>query len=132
MPCSYQIDQEKKLVITTGEGVVTTEEILEHECALLTEPEFEVTFNQLVDFRQATKVITTGASIRHMATIAPWGVGSRRAAVMPDQSIFGLGRMYEIYNQINGSEWHVFKTIEEAEAWLGESDHSSSKVKSVL
>lgn len=132
MPCSYKIDHEKDLVITIGLGVVTTEEVLESECSLLTEPEFEVSFNQLVDFRQVTKMITTGADMKYLADIAPWGEGARRAAVMPNKNVFGLARMYEAYNERNGSEWHVFKTMEEALAWLGEGDHSKAVADKVM
>ncbi|MES0371374.1 MAG: hypothetical protein ABUK11_03755 [Mariprofundaceae bacterium] len=120
------------MVVTIGAGVVTAAEVLESECSLLTEPGFEISFNQLVDFGQATKLISTGSDMKYLADIAPWGDGSRRAAVMPDKNIFGLARMYEVYNERNGSDWHVFKTMEEALAWLGEGDHSKAVADKVM
>lgn len=125
MPCSYRIDQKNGLVITTGEGVITTAEMRGHDLALFADPDFDIKYNQLIDFRQATEVITTGADIRRLATSALWGEGSRRAAVMPKDSMYGLWRMYGAFNKSNGSYWHVFRTVVSALVWLEEMEGES-------
>ena len=49
MPFDYFIDQERRLVITTGTGIVTGAEIKAHYERLLADPVFDNRFNQLID-----------------------------------------------------------------------------------
>lgn len=102
-----------------------------HDHTLFSDPDFDMKYNQLLDFREATEVITTGADISRLAMSAHWGEGSRRAAVMPEDTMYGLGRMYGAYNKSNGSDWRVFRSVIPALVWLeGIASESDAQVMS--
>ena len=64
MPAFYKIDRERRLVLSTGSGVFTIEDILGHQERLLKDPDFDPSFSQLMDFMQVTKVDITPADVR--------------------------------------------------------------------
>jgi hypothetical protein len=67
MPATHRIDKERRLVITTGSGVLTLEEVTENTRRLRSDPEFDPTFNQLADYSATTKVLLTGRDIETVA-----------------------------------------------------------------
>ena len=64
MPAFYKIDKERKLVFSSGSGVLTREDILGHQDRLLQDPDFDPSFSQLSDFTHITKIDLTPEDVR--------------------------------------------------------------------
>jgi hypothetical protein len=119
MPSFYKIDKERKLVMSSGSGVLTREDLFGHQERLLKDPEFDPTFSQLLDFTNITKVDITPEDVRLAARKAIFSPQSHRAMLVKDDLQFGLARMFEIHRELNGEKGiRVFRNIDEALDWV--------------
>jgi len=115
----YKIDKERGLVMSTGAGVLTKEDILGHMDRLSKDPDFDPDFCQLMDFRQITAVEFGPEDVRQFAERTIYSSRSRRAIVVKDDLQFGLARMFEIHRELNGeSGIRVFRAVDEALDWI--------------
>jgi hypothetical protein len=118
MPCGYIIDLARSLVLSRGWDIVTDRELLAHVRALTIDPRFVRNLHQLADLRDVADVEVTAATIREMASLNPYGDGSRRAVVTSDV-LFGMARMYQILRDEPTDELEIFRTLDDALRWLG-------------
>jgi hypothetical protein len=119
MPAFYKIDKERKLVLTTGSGFVTKEEVFAHRDQMLKDPDFDPSFSQLADFRRLTNTDITMADLRTIAQKDVFSVRSRRAILVKGDIAFGFAKIFEIYRQLAGAQGiRVFRTTDEAVDWL--------------
>jgi hypothetical protein len=119
MPAFYKIDKERKLVLSTGSGVLTREDLLGHQERLSRDPDFHPDFSQLSDFTHITKTELTPADVRLAAEKSIFSPHSRRAMVVKDDLQFGLARMFEIHRDLAGETGiRVFRNIDEALDWI--------------
>jgi hypothetical protein len=121
MPVRYVIDKESQLVVTTGLGRLTFAESLAHQDQLLNDPDFNSEFNQLIDLTAATSLDISVAEAKRLAMRNPFSSTSRRAFVATNPSIFGLGRLMEVYHEMSAvvSLVCVFYDLPSAMKWLG-------------
>ena len=56
MPLSYRIDKSLGVVFIASEGVVTAQEITDHQQALLQDPDFNPSFKVLLDWTEVTSL----------------------------------------------------------------------------
>lgn len=118
MPVYYVIDKERRLVTTTGEGRMTFDETRDHQNRLLNDPDFDVSFNQLIDLIAVTHFdLSTNEAIT-MARRPVFSKTSRRALVAGDSLTFGMIRLMEAYHE-GLAETHVFRDRKSALEWLG-------------
>jgi hypothetical protein len=117
MPLSYSIDEQRRLVISIGEGVITFDEAKRHQEKLLRDPAFNSSFNQLLDFTAATDLDFTTDQAIALAQRRVFSPGSRRALVAHKPVVFGLGRLMHAYHEY--SEANVFYDMKSALEWLG-------------
>lgn len=68
MPIAYVIDQERRLVITTGSGLLTAPEIQAHAAQLKADLRFDPAFRELVDLTPVTEVQVSSHELRALAT----------------------------------------------------------------
>jgi hypothetical protein len=101
MPCGYIIDLARSLVLSRGWDIVTDRELLAHVRALTIDPRFVRNLHQLADLRDVADVEVTAATIREMASLNPYGDGSRRAVVVTSDVLFGMARMYQMNRLTN-------------------------------
>ena len=119
VPASYRIDKERRLVISSGTGVLTKEDIQGHMDRLLSDLEFDPTFSQLLDFREITAVEFGPEEVRQFAQRKIYSSISRRAFLVTNDLQFGLARMFETYRELNGETGiRVFRSLEEAMEWI--------------
>ena len=119
MPAFYKIDKERKLVMSSGSGVLTREDLLGHQERLLKDPEFDPAFSQLLDFTHITKVDITPEDVRLAARKTIFSPQSHRAMLVKDDLQFGLARMFEIHRELAGEKGiRVFRNIDEALDWV--------------
>jgi len=120
MPFTSVIDSTRRLVITRGTGALTGNEALASCVQLKKEPEFDPSFNQLLDLTTATGLDATSEQIKRAASEPMFSKASRRAIVAHDSGVFGLARMFETYHNLSGvgEQVMVFRDMHEALDWL--------------
>jgi hypothetical protein len=80
MPISYEINRETRLVVCTGFGVVTDDEVLQVHEQMVKDANFDSSFSELVDADAITSTTVTPSSMRMLA------VGIRPVARVSDGS----------------------------------------------
>ena len=122
MPASYVIDKQRRLVVTTGTGVVTFEECKQHQDLLIADPEFDPTYNQLMDFSLATRVKLDESNVGFLVVRHVFTRPSRRALVSTDAQLIDLMRKAaELRKQFFGDEdVQFFSNREDALRWLSD------------
>jgi hypothetical protein len=122
MPCDYVIDKKQKLVISSGWGVVTGAESLDHQNRLLADKDFNPEFCQLLDLTMVIKWQISADMVRVMARRNIFLPQSRRAFLLGDDQLVyvGIVRMFQSFRDIFGDleQMRTFEDREEAMEWL--------------
>jgi hypothetical protein len=121
MPCRYVIDVRLGLVISTGWDRVTFEEMKAHQDQLLSDPDFDPTFNQLMDGTAITALEATPTELKTIIGRTFFSPTSRRALLASSLHVLGLGRLMELYSKMEPGREQVclFHDRESAMRWLG-------------
>jgi hypothetical protein len=120
MPFNYVVYCEHRLVISTGSGRVTWEEIKERQDQTKSDSNFNPEFNQIVDLRSVAGFDMTSEHAQMLARRMIFSIKSKRAFVAASQGVFGVGRMWEIFTELsdNPSQIRVFYDLPSALQWL--------------
>jgi len=121
MPFRYVIDKQRRLVLTTGEGIVTFAEMKSHQDRLIADPDRDLKFNQLIDISTVTELSVSVEEAKLLARRAVFSAESRRAVVASDKSVYGMFRLMQVYHELSAGHSHVgiFYDRDEALKWLG-------------
>jgi hypothetical protein len=115
----YKIDKKRRLVLSSGDGVLTKADLLGHMERLSKDPDFDPDFSQVSDFRQIDALEIGPEDVRQLAQRDIFSPRSRRAFVVKDDLQFGLARMFEIHRELKGETGiRVFRTYDEAMDWI--------------
>lgn len=79
LPATYLIDLERKLVISHAWGVVTDDDVREHNRMLRTDPLFDPTYRQLVDMNGIAEDLVDATTKREASQNQFFAPGVRRA-----------------------------------------------------
>ena len=119
MPCNYQIDEERRLVISTARDKFTGAEVVDHQRQLLNDPGFERDFFQLLDFADVIEMQIDRVTVAALARFDLFSAKSRRAFFAPTPLAFGISRMFMAFREAYGEEqMDVFTDRDEALRWL--------------
>ncbi len=119
MPTFYKIDKERKLVLSTGSGVVTMADAISHQTKLLQESDFDPSFSQLLDLTQVETYEVTLNDVRKLAQAKVFSPDSRRAILVNNDYAFGAARVFEALRGISGEKGiRVFRDLDEALDWI--------------
>jgi hypothetical protein len=119
MPAYFNIDKERRLVISTGSAVLTMAEAMAHQNNLRKHLDFDPSFSQLVDLSHVTRMEFTGEDVRRFARATIFSPNSRRAFLVPDDLTFGLARMFGILRDTAGEKGIcVFRNLDDALEWV--------------
>jgi hypothetical protein len=118
VPVSYAIDPKQKLVVTRLWGVVTDDEVLDHNRRLRADPAFDPGYRQLVHMTAITESRVTTNLINETSADQFFNPGTRRAFVATGDSIFGMARKYALQAEAIGQTIEVFRDLRKAEEWL--------------
>ena len=101
-------------------GVITYDEAMATRRKFLSDPNFSPDFDQIYDSRDVTRLAISASETGMLAMDAVFSAKSRRAMVAPRSDTYAFGRMFKIYRGINAhkDQLRLFRTMEEAEAWL--------------
>jgi len=124
LPFSYVVYKNHRLVVSTGTGRVTYDEIKACQDQTKGDPDFNSDFNQIVDLRTATTVYLTVDQARELASRNIFSPTSLRAFIATTPAVFGMGRMWESYTEIaqKTSQIRIFSNLLSAIDWLGLKD----------
>lgn len=118
MPVSYAIDRKRKLVTTTLWGVVTDDEVLDHNQRLRTDPAFDPGYRQLVHMTAITESRVTTNLINETSaassSIQALGGPSLRRAIRYS----GWRGSTRCRRKAIGQTIQVFRDLGKAEEWL--------------
>jgi hypothetical protein len=118
MPAFYFIDKERRLVFSSGSGVLTLEDMLGHRSRLLKDPDFDPDFSQIFDFTNVTQVEIKSEDVLLLAETKVFSPKSHRAVIAGNDLVYGLSRMFEILRDTKGETGvRVFRDRDEALAW---------------
>ena len=118
LPISYQIDPTRRRVLVTGRGQLTDADFTAVRDQLASDPAFDPSWQQLLDFSEGDLSRLEAESIRQMAESSVAGPAARRAYVVARDVDFGLVRMFEILTDERKGRIRAFRDRGEAEAWL--------------
>ena len=107
MPIRYVIDKERRLVLTTGEGIVTFAELKLHQDQLVADPNLDPRFDQLLDFATVTQADVSVEEAKLLARRAVLSPESRRAVIATEKSVFGMFRLAQAYHDMTEGHSHV-------------------------
>lgn len=123
MPLEYRIDRERRRIVVTVTGDFTMEEIVALIDTSTTDPDFEPGFDVLSDHTGVGRVITPAQAqgmVAHLRSISERVAYARWAVVATKAASYGMLRMVAALAEAVPMTVEVFSTVEEAEAWLGE------------
>lgn len=119
MPAFYKIDTQRKLVMTTGSGVLTLADSLAHQDRLRNDVEFSPEFSQLMDLTHVAEVALSADDISTLAKTAIFSPDSRRAILVDSDLKYGLARMFETFRDMRGEKGiRIFRNLDDALAWV--------------
>jgi hypothetical protein len=125
MAIEHRIDPARRLVLAKVLGTLTDAEILAYKHEVWSCPEV-AGYDELVDVSDVERIALPSAErVRQLASLSS-GMDARTPAklaiVAPQDVQFGLGRMYQVYRELESrstKQVHVFRSLELALAWLG-------------
>src|SRR5215831_9394161 len=98
MPARYVILKEQSLVVSIGCDRLTFSDFANHQEQLVADPDFDPSFDQLVDGSKVTDLDLSVEEAKIISRRAIFLPSSRRAVVATDPAIFGMGRMMDAYH----------------------------------
>ena len=121
MPARFVIHPEQHLVISIGWDRVTCDEVLAHRDQLVSNPDFDPDFDQLVDGRAVTELEISVEEAKTIAGRSLFSAKSRRAFVASGLAILGMARLVETYSHLatGNKQIRVFHDLPTALKWLG-------------
>ncbi|MEK7466068.1 MAG: hypothetical protein AAB074_01525 [Planctomycetota bacterium] len=128
MPISHHVDHERRLVTATATGDVTESDIFGYQKNAWSDPKV-AGYDEIVDMTGAARIVEPKAArMRELAALSasmdPPATSARFGIVAPEELAFQLGRIYEAMRceaagGSGGKKVMTFRTLEEAENWLG-------------
>lgn len=123
MPVRYSIHKKHRLIISVGEGYITVDEIKAHQDQLLADPDFDPTFNQLIDVSSTADVYLDVPEMKEVGRRRIVSESSKRAHLANSAHVAAIGRVMQIFHEAhNEVEVHVFEDRQRALEWLGFAD----------
>jgi len=120
VPCTYVIDADNRLVITSLSDVVTSAEAFAHQNQLIGDPAFSPDLRQLIDCSQLVKFGMDSTELRAVAKKNFFSPKARRALLVNSAHAFGVGRMLITFRDLAGAQeaMQIFRKREDAMNWL--------------
>ncbi len=129
MPLAYRIDAKHRVVVATGSGVLTIDDLFAYQREAWLDRKV-CGYNELVDMRDVDRIDPPSAAhLRDFSDFAASmdeAVGESKLAVVAKGDLdFGLARMFQSYRELNPNSKkriQVFRSLRDALAYLGLSE----------
>ena len=116
MTTTYSVDPAARVVFTSISVPLTLGDLIALSDALRKDPSFDPTFDELLKVSPGSAVNFRYGDVQEATRIDPFSKQSRRAIVVQTEVDYGVARMYEM---VHGGHIQVFRSLEEARAFLG-------------
>jgi hypothetical protein len=118
MPISYQIDEARRLVLTTASGALTDSDILRLKARLVADPKRKPGMRELSDVRSIDRLEVTADGVRQMMMRDERhaaALGSYRLAIVVSHQVgYGMARMDQMLTEHILQDVRVFRDMEQA------------------
>jgi hypothetical protein len=120
MPVTVTIDQERRLTITIGEGVVTDDEFCRARDQLLANPVFDPAFDRIWDFSAVTESRVSEAVAAQLISTSPNSEGPICRAVVVSERAPPMTTILDFINRIRQTNRRIaaFPDRGRAEEWI--------------
>ena len=123
MPIKYDIIEEQKLILATGSGIVTANDVISHLDSLATEDKYIAPMKKLVDYRTIESIIISpdeaGIIAQRKKELSNKFFNEKCAFISPGDLTFGTARVHQALVVSVDINTAVFRNIEDALEWLG-------------
>lgn len=121
---TFALDPANRVRTAQYTGIVDDTQLLQAYAALLADPDYDATVNDLVDLRGVARLEVSAEALRQLISmytpVDQLGVRTRLAVVAGSDLTFGMSRMYELLRgDGTPEEIRVFRSYDDAVAWLG-------------
>ncbi len=124
MPVKLNYENEWAGAVLIGSGTVTGDELCRCNDRMYDPDQIHKLRYQLCDFRQITNFEVSSDDVRRIANqdnvAATQNPDITMAIVANRRIVYGMARMWQAYTDEASFNSHVFRTMVEARAWLGE------------
>lgn len=124
MALRYQIDDVNRLVLTTGHGLLTDQEVFEYKQSVWSLPRV-AGYDELIDLRDVQRLdVPTAERLRELARLSAAmdvRIPSKVAIVANDPITAEVARTYQVLRKLDRRSTRrvsVFLTVEQAAGWL--------------
>ena len=120
MPVNVTIDPERRLTITTCEGVVTDEEFLRARAQLLADPTFDPDFDRIWDFLAVTEARVTEDVVAQLVATSPNSEKPICRAVVVSERTTAMKAILDFINRTRHFNRRIaaFPDRDRAEKWI--------------
>ena len=116
------------MVYSTLSGDVAAPDLMRHIASIRAHPDFDSSFNELVDATQLHSINLTSEDVRAFAMQdSPFLPSSKRVLVASEDLIFGLARMFQVFGGDSRPNFDVVRTLAEARKRLGINDSGGAQ-----
>ena len=127
MPIEYRIDHDRRLVSARAIGNLTAEDLFRYQREAWSLPEVKG-YDELIDMSGVEEIVSpTHGKTAELAALSAnmddRDIATKFAIVASDTFAYGMGRIYEIYRNLNPRSTRkvrVFRTMQEAMDWIEE------------
>jgi hypothetical protein len=128
VPTKLMIDPQAGMVYSTLSGDVAAPDLMRHIASIRAHPDFDSSFNELVDATQLHSINLTSEDVRAFAMQdSPFLPSSKRVLVASEDLIFGLARMFQVFGGDSRPNFDVVRTLAEARKRLGINDSGGAQ-----
>lgn len=123
MPIKHIFKKDFGLTVSIHTGTTSDTEFIESYAEFYKSPEFCLSYNRLVDLRNANSSNRSPVALRKIAAITAKlykeSKHTPKTAIIAKRDLsYGLSRMYQAYSDSVPGELVVFRDIDDALAWL--------------
>jgi hypothetical protein len=109
------IDVNQRLVISTFSGELSDAELLGHASLIRSHPDFDPSFSEILDFSGVTGSNLSASAVRELSRrVSIFNLTSAHVVIAPQDHIFGLARMAEVFAEKSKPNGVVVRTMDEA------------------
>jgi hypothetical protein len=119
MSVRVTIDVSQRLVISTFSGELNEVDLLSFYSLIRSHPDFDPSYSEIVDFSAVTSVSVSSSAVQE-ASQRPSNFyrTSTHVVIAPQDHIFGLARMSQVFAEKTRPNAVVVRTISEAREFL--------------
>ena len=118
MPASYRIDTAVRVIFSKAEGLLTDQDMLEHQSRLREDPAFNWSFDHIYDFSEVTAVEVADDTLDRLVERQPFLKGVKRAFVVNSDKTREMVERLLAHQETPLEQRDIFDTVEAARRWL--------------